>query len=122
MKPQTVEEYIASLHDYQKARIVEVRNALMLALPYTVETLKWGSPAILTEDGMILVVYSAHKDHMNLVGTPSTLNAFRDKLLNYETGKGSIKVPYDRPLSKELIKDFVLYRFNEYRQSGVKWK
>ncbi len=70
---------------------------------------------------MILVVMSGHKQHMNLVGTPSTKAAFEKELAGYETGKGSIKLPYDKQLPTELIKAFVLYRANEYRKNGVKW-
>ena len=122
MKPQTVDDYLASFPDNQKAKLAEIRNIIRAALPDTIEELKWGAPATIDKDGMILIVFSGHKQHMNLVGTPSTLDAFRDNLPDYETGKGSIKLPYDKLLPAKVIKDFVLYRAKEYRERGVKWK
>lgn len=121
MKPKTVDEYIANFPDDQKAKLSEIRKIIKSALPDTTEALKWGAPATLDKDGMILVVFSGHKQHMNLVGTQSTKEAFKDKLSDYETGKGSIKLPYDKPLPTQLIEDFVTYRAKEYRNDGVKW-
>lgn len=121
MKPKTVDEYIANFPDNQKTKLTEIRKIIRSSLPDTTETLKWGAPAIIDKDGMILVVFSGHKQHMNLVGTPSTREAFQDELSGYETGKGSIKLSYDQPLPAKLIEKFVLYRAIEYREKGVKW-
>ena len=121
MKPKTVDEYIDKFPEAQKSQLAELRKIIRTALPDTTETLKWGVPATIDKDGMILVVFSGHKQHMNLVGTPSTKEAFEDKLTEYETGKGSIKLVYDKPLPVKLIEEFVLYRAKEYRENGVKW-
>lgn len=118
----TVEEKIASLPDGPRQKFAELRNIITSALPGTTETLKWNAPAILHKDGMILVVYSAHKDHMNLVVTPSTIDVLKAKLKEYETGKGSVKLVYDKPLPTGLIKELVTHRAEEYEKNGVKWK
>lgn len=122
MKPTTVDEYVNGFSGEQKAKLVEIRTIIRDTLPDTTETLKWGAPATLDKDGMILIVFSGHKQHINLVGTPSTKDAFAEDLAGYETGKGSIQLEYDKPLPAALIKKFVQYRANEYRNDGVKWK
>jgi len=122
MKPKTVDEYINGFPDEQRAKLSEIRGIIRSTLPDTTEALKWGAPATLDKDGMILIVFSGHKQHMNIVGTPSTLNAFRDELSGYETGKGSIRLPYDKQLPSALIRKFVAYRAREYRENGIKWK
>lgn len=58
---------------------------------------------------------------MNLVATPSTRQALEEELSDYETGKGSVKLSYDKPLPVSLIKKIVHYRAEEYRKHGVKW-
>lgn len=121
MKPTTVDEYINSFSGEQKAKLIELRKIIREALPNTDEALKWGSPATLDKDGMILVAFSGHKNHMNLVATPSTKEALQAELSDYETGKGSVKLSYDKPVPAELIEKFVLYRAKEYRQDGAKW-
>lgn len=59
---------------------------------------------------------------MNLVVTPSAKQVFDAELSDYKTGKGSIQLPYDRPLPADLIRRIVLHRANEYREGGVEWK
>lgn len=121
MKPKTVDEYINNFPEAQKAKLAELQKIIRAALPDTREELKWGSPATVEDDGMILVIFSGHKQHMNLVATPSTKQALENELSDYETGKGSIKLSYDRPLPTQLIEKFILYRAKEYRENGVKW-
>lgn len=122
MKPKTVKEYIGSFPEEQKTKLVELHKIISSALPDTEEGLKWGVPAVIDKDGMILIVFSGHKQHINLVATPSTKLAFEDELGEYETGKGSVKLAYDKPLPASLIKRMVQFRAEEYRKHGVKWK
>ncbi len=122
MKPKTVDEYINSFSGEQKASLAEIRRIIRSALPDTTEELKWGAPATIDKDGMILVVFSGHKQHINLVGTPSTKAALEKELKGYESGKGSIRLQYDKPVPAQLIEKFILYRAKEYRENGIKWK
>ncbi len=122
MKPKTIDEYINSFPQDQKVMLAEIRKIIRKALPDTKEELKWGAPATIEDDGMILIIFSGHKNHMNFVVTPSAKLAFESELSVYETGKGSVKLPYDKPLPTKLIEKIVLYRAKEYRENGVKWK
>ncbi len=88
----------------QKAKLIELRKIIRETLPGTDEDLKWGAPATLDRDGMILVVFSGHKQHMNLVCTPSTKKLLKkiwqiSKLvrvqLNYPTTSLYLK-PYQK--------------------------
>ena len=121
MKPKTVDEYLDGFTSEQKAQLTKLRQIIRETLPDTDEALKWGAPATLDKDGMILIVFSGHKQHMNIVGTPSTKDALEKDLIGYETGKGSVKLAYDKPLPESLIKKMVKYRADEYRKHGVKW-
>jgi len=121
MKPTTVNEYINSFPDNQKARLTELHEIIKSVLPGTNEAIKWGNPAITDKDGMILVVFAGYKQHINLVVTPSTKQALESELANYKTGKGSVQFSYEHPLPTELIKKMVAYRAKEYRENGVRW-
>jgi uncharacterized protein YdhG (YjbR/CyaY superfamily) len=122
MKPKTVDDYLAGFPEWQRAPLMALRTIIRNTLPDTTEALKWGAPATLDADGMILIVFSGHKEHINLVGTPSTRQAFATELAGYTTGKGSVQLAYDKPLPEELIRRFVLYRAKEYREQGVAWR
>lgn len=121
-KPQMVDEYIASFPDGHRQQLERLRGIIRAVLPEAHEVLKWGSPAMVEADGMILVIFSGHKHHMSLVGTPSTREVLQDRLNGYQTGKGSVRFSYDAPLPEDLIKDIVQYWVNEYRSQGIVWK
>lgn len=120
-KPTTVEEYLAALPDPAAALIREVRALAREVVPEAGEALKWSSPALLHPSGMILVIYSAHRQHANVTFTPSTREAFAEELSGFETGKGSVKLPYDRPVPAQLLRRMVAHRVREYEQEGVTW-
>lgn len=122
MKPTTVDEYLNSITENQKKKVIELRKLVRSTLPDTKEELKWGAPAAVENDGMILVVFSAHKQHMNFVVTPSTKQVFEKELSDYTTGKGSVRLSYDKPLPTGLLKRMLIHRAKEYREDKVNWK
>jgi uncharacterized protein YdhG (YjbR/CyaY superfamily) len=121
VKPTTVEEYIAALEEPAASRMRELRTLAREAAPEAGEALKWGSPALLHPSGMILLICSAHRRHANFTVTPSTREAFTEDLTGFETGKGSVKLPYDVPVPAALLRRMIAYRLREYEEDGVTW-
>lgn len=118
-KPTTVEEYIASFPDEVRPRLRELRALSRTNAPDATEGLKWGDPAYSL--GTILFIFSGHRKHANVVFTPSTLNAFSGELVGFETGKGSVKIPYDRSVPTRVLGEMIAYRIREYEVDGVNW-
>lgn len=121
MKPTTIDEYIASKPEDVRPRLQEIREIIRSRLPESGEAVKWGEAAILHPDGMILVIFAAYKQHINIVVTPSAKEALADKLTDFDTGKGSLKIPHSSKLPRMLIEELVDERLREYREDGVKW-
>lgn len=122
MKPKTIDAYVNSFPPGQREKLAELRSLVRSVLPDTNEVLKWGAPAAVEKDGMILAIFSGHKEHMNFVVTPSAKQAFASQLSGYVTGKGSVQLLYDKPLPLELLKKMLMYRAKEYREHNVTWK
>lgn len=120
-KPTTVDEYIAAREDLAVGMLRELRALSLEAAPETTEALKWGSPAYLHPRGTILFVYSAHTQHANFTFTPSTREAFDAELAGFETGKGSVKLPYRTEVPAQLLRRMIAYRIEEYEQRGMRW-
>lgn len=119
--PTMIDEYIAS-HDEPAATLLRELRALSRdAAPATTEAIKWGSPAYVHPQGTIMFVFSGHKQHANVTFTPSTREAFAAELAAFETGKGSVKLPYDRPVPVELLRRMITHRIEEFEQDGVNW-
>lgn len=85
------------------------------------EAIDGGSPAFVHPRGTILLVISAHKAHANFTVTPSAKEAFAAELEGLETGKGSVKLPYETPMPEDLLRRMARHRLAEFEQDGVNW-
>jgi uncharacterized protein YdhG (YjbR/CyaY superfamily) len=61
----------------------------------------------------ILVYFAAHRGHIGLYPTASGVKAFEKEIAAYESSKGAIQFPLDRPLPKTLIAKIVKYRLKQ---------
>jgi uncharacterized protein YdhG (YjbR/CyaY superfamily) len=118
-KPRTIDEYIDAAPPHAQPKLRELRAILKRAAPKAEETLKWGSPVF--EEGRILFAFSAFKMHLNFMPTRTTLEAFKDELAGYTTGKDTIQFPYDKPLPKALIRKIAQHRARDVRENDARW-
>ena len=61
-----------------------------------------------------LIQFAASKKHIGLYPGPEAVEAFSDRLKEYETSKGTIRLPYDRPLPLDLIGDIARWCERKY--------
>jgi uncharacterized protein YdhG (YjbR/CyaY superfamily) len=66
-------------------------------------------------------MFSAHKSHVNVVFTPSTREAVAGELAGFETGKGSVQLPYGSTVPADLLHRMMTFRIREFEDDGVKW-
>lgn len=118
-KPATIAEYINSAPEEAQKNLREIYAILKEVAPLAREAIKWGSPVF--EEKRILFAFAAFKSHLNFMPTPSAMEAFKDELAKYATGKGSIQFPYDKPLPKALIRKIAALRVRELREKDVRW-
>lgn len=116
-----MDEYIAGFSGDAAERLEELRALSRQAAPEATEAIKWGSPAMVHPRGTILFVYSAHRHHANFTFTPSTREAFSAELSGYDTGKGSVKLPYGQAVPAELLERMIEHRIREFEDDGVNW-
>ncbi|HLS15378.1 MAG TPA: DUF1801 domain-containing protein [Beutenbergiaceae bacterium] len=120
-KPTTVEEYLATFNEPAVGLLRDLRRLCTESAPDCTEQLKWGHPAYVHPDGVIMFVFSGHANHANIAFTPSTKEAFDAELGGFQTGKGRLALPYGDPLPEELIGRMIQFRLAEYAERGVKW-
>lgn len=118
-KPTTVTEYIDAAPQAAREKLREIRAILQEVAPGATETLKWGTPVFEAE--RILFSYAAFKSHLNFMPTRSTLEQFKAELAEYETGRDTIRFPYDEPLPKALIQRISAHRVREVMEEGSLW-
>lgn len=119
--PATTDDYIAALPEPAHSRVSEIRDVCRAAAPHASEAIKWGHPAYLHSDGVILFMATATS------GTPTSCSprapraAFADELAGYKTGKGSVTVPYDSSPPTALLRRMIAFRIHEYEDDGITW-
>ena len=118
-KPTTVEEYIDAAPEQAQEKLRELRKLLKEVAPQAEEKLKWGSPVF--EEKRILFAYTAFKTHLNFMPTGPALEPFESELAEYETGKDTIQLPYDKPLPGALIRKIAAFRAKDVRENDARW-
>lgn len=84
----SVGEHIDSFDMPARVLLRHLRELSRAAAPDATEALKWGDPAYVHEDGVILFLFSGFKAHANFVFTPSTRQAFSDELAGSVPARG----------------------------------
>lgn len=118
-KPGTVGEYIDQAPEETREKLREMRACLREVAPDAEESLKWGTPAFSLD--RILFTYGGFKHHIGFYPTPAAIEEFAEELEEYETGKGSIQFPLDKPLPVDLIHAIAAFRVNDLEENDAKW-
>ena len=99
--PKTIEEYILRQPEDVQPCLRQVDSAIRAALPEAEEKISWSMPTYWR--GHNLIQFAASKRHIGLYPGPEAVEAFAGQLEGFQTSKGTIRLPYDRPLPLELI-------------------
>jgi len=115
-KINTVDEYIAGFPENIQAILEQVRTVIKQAAPQATESISWEMPAYKL-NGKPLVYFAGHKKHVGFYPIPSGIEAFKNELAEYgQSGKGTVRFPYDKPMPLDLIKRIVEYRIIEVNE------
>ena len=107
-KPKTTDAYLAAVSADKRAPLEKLRKAIKAAAPEAEECISYNLPAFRL-NGKFLVAYGAAANHCAFY--PGTvLEAFKDELKDYDTDKGTIRFPADRPLPSALVRKLVKLR------------
>jgi uncharacterized protein YdhG (YjbR/CyaY superfamily) len=107
----SIDEYIASFPAEAQKILTKLRKTVKSAAPDAQERISYQMPAF-SQNG-ILVFFAAFKRHIGFYPTASGIRAFKKQLSTYETSKGAIRFPIDKPLPLGLIRAMVKYRVLE---------
>jgi uncharacterized protein YdhG (YjbR/CyaY superfamily) len=120
VRPKNITEYIKAAPKEAQKKLREIRACIRKAAPGAEEGMKWGMPAFSYR--RILVMFAAHKHHIGFYPTPSAVKAFADDLSKYDTARGSIQFPLEKPLPLPLIRKITAFRVQESIEKDGKWR
>ncbi len=85
-----------------------MRRTIHSAAPEATEAIKYGIPTFVLNGN--LVHFGGFESHVSFFPTSAPMDVFKRELSNYETTKGTIHFPLDKPLPIALIRKIVLFR------------
>lgn len=108
-----VEQYLDGLPEPQRSTLRALRAALLEVSPQAEEAIKYGMPA-LTVEGTAVAGYAGFADHCGYYPmSGGVIAAAGDAVAGYETSKGALKFPIDRPLPMALVRQLMTLRLAE---------
>lgn len=103
------DEYIATFPEDVQTQLQALRATIKAAAPNAVEKISYGMPAFALHGN--LVYFAAWKSHIGFYpGAGGLPDALQTQLAGYESSKGAIKFPIDKPLPHALITEIVKHR------------
>ena len=111
-KPQTIDEYLASLSNEKRAALQKLRRAIRAAAPAAEECISYGIPAFRL-GGRMLLAFGAAANHCAFYAGALPLKAHEKELNTYDTSKGTIRFQTERPLPATLVRKLVKTRIAE---------
>ena len=108
LQSKTFDGFLAALSPDKRAALEKVRKAIRAAVPKAEECISYGIPAFRL-NGKFLVGLGATTTQCSFY--PGTVLAgFKTDLKGYETSKGTLRFPPDKPLPAALVRKIVKAR------------
>lgn len=105
---KTIEEYIGTFPKKVQDILQKLRKIISKSAPNAEETISYQMPTFKLKGN--LVHFAAYKNHIGFYPTPSAIEAFKKELSSYETSKGAIKFPMNKPIPFDLVRKIVEFR------------
>jgi len=106
-----IDAYISVQPENVKVILEKLRKTIKDAAPESEEVISYQMPAFKFHG--ILVYFAAWKNHIGFYPVSSAISKFKKELSAYESAKGSVKFPLDKPMPFTLISKIVKFRMKE---------
>jgi uncharacterized protein YdhG (YjbR/CyaY superfamily) len=112
-KPTTLDEYLATLSDEQRATVEKMRATIMAVAPDAEAVFSYNMPGFVLH-GEPLAWVAAWKKHYSMYPlTQTMIEAYGDDLAAYEMSKGTVKFPAKADVPYALVRKLVGMRAGE---------
>ena len=108
----SIDEYIAEFPAETQVVLEELRALIRASAPDATETISYAIPTF-DLNRRHLVHFAGYEKHIGFYPTACGVEAFKQELKPYKSGKGSVQFPLGQPLPTDLIRRIVELRVEE---------
>jgi uncharacterized protein YdhG (YjbR/CyaY superfamily) len=106
--PADVDTYISNFPEAVQIKLNAIRVAIRKAAPNAEEAISYMIPTFKLNGN--LVHFAGYKTHIGFYPGPAGIEAFKNELVSYETSKGTVQFPLDKPLPLKMISAITKFR------------
>ena len=106
-KSASVDEHIAQFPAAVQERLQKLRNTIQKAAPKAEQTINYGIPTFKLEGN--LVHFAGYKNHIGFYPGSAPVDIFKKELAGFETSKGAVRFPHDKPIPYPLVTQIVKF-------------
>ncbi len=117
---RNVDEYLAGVPKEARATLEKLRQTIKAAALMASEVISYQMP-MYKHHGMV-IGFAAFKDHCSIFPGSAVIDAYKEELTRYDTSKGTIRFPANKPLPAALVKKLVKARIAENEARANKKK
>ena len=108
LNPKDIDEYISFFPKEIQVKLKEMRATIQKAAPKAEEAISYMIPTFRLHGN--LVHFAAFKNHIGFYPGAAGIEAFQKEFTGYETSKGTVQFPLDKPLPLKLITAITKFR------------
>lgn len=102
---KTIDEYLATFPPEVRVALKQLREFISKLAPEATEKISYGIPTFFLNGN--LIHFAGYEHHIGLYPGAGAIAEFKDELKTYETSKGTIRLPIDKPLPFDLISKII---------------
>ena len=108
--PLSIDEYISRQAQDVQPLLISIRNAIHNAIPEAEETIAWGMPTWKKKSNIIH--FAVSKNHIGIYADQEAVDFFQDRLKDYKTSKGVIRLKMNQEVPLSLIADIAKWCYS----------
>jgi len=112
-----IDDYIDAFPPHVQKNLEKLRRTIRKAEPKAAEAIKYGMPTFVLN--VNLVHFAAYKDHIGFYPAPMGIEEFQSETAAYQSGKGTLRFPLDKPIPLDLIARIVRFRVSKNLQRAA---
>jgi uncharacterized protein YdhG (YjbR/CyaY superfamily) len=99
--PKNIDEYISIFPAAVQAKLETMRATIRKAAPKADEAISYMMPTFKLHGN--LVHFAGYKNHIGFYPGAAGIASFQKELKDYETSKGTVQFPLDKPIPVKLV-------------------